>query len=166
MNVTRSHTYTASMDAVVASLRDPEMTAEKYRSMGAREVEVLECSGDETRMRVESSRVVDVDLPGFAKKVMKPTNTLRQLEQWQALDDGAWEADVTIDVQGTPLRIGGTVRLTPVPEGCTQVVDVDVTAKVPIIGGRIADWTADHVVQPIIDAEFAFGDRWLANHPG
>ena len=57
MNVTRSHTYAASMDAVLASLRDPEMTAQKYRNMGAREVEVLDCNGDANSMRVESSRV-------------------------------------------------------------------------------------------------------------
>jgi hypothetical protein len=166
MDVIRSHTYAASMDALVASVRDPEMTAQKYRGMGAREVEVLACTGDDRSITVESSRVIDVDLPGFARKVVQPTNTLRQLERWRAIDDGSWVADVTIEVQGTPIRIAGTVTLTPGPDGCTQVVAVGVTAKVPIIGGRIADWTVEHIVQPTIDAEFAFGDQWLAARPG
>lgn len=166
MDVQRSHTYTATMDALLASIRDPEMTAEKYRSMGARDVEVLDCTGDATSHRVESRRVIDVDLPGFAKKVMKPTNTLRQTERWRAVDDGAWLADVTVDVEGTPIRIAGTVGLDPGPDGCTQVITLSVTAKVPIIGGRIADWTVTHIVQPTIDAEFAFGDRWLAERAG
>ena len=165
MDVTASHTYAAPVDAVLAMLRLGDATIAKYQSMGHRDVEIIECSGDERRLRVESSRVVDVELPGFAKKVLKPTNTMHQIDDWRATDDGAWEGVFAVDVQGSPVRLSGTMRLTPQGTACTEDITVSVTVKVPLIGGKIASWAANNDVKRTLDAEFAFGDEWLATHP-
>jgi hypothetical protein len=37
--------------------------------------------------------------------------------------------------------------------------------KVPLVGGKIADWAGKNDVPRTLDAEFAFGDTWLADHP-
>jgi hypothetical protein len=34
------------------------------------------------------------------------------------------------------------------------------------VGGRIADWAGKNDVRRSVDGEFAFGDQWLADHPG
>ena len=166
MDVRRAHTYAATIDEVLAMLRLPDATVEKYQSMGHRDVDILECSGDDASLRIESSRVVDVDLPGFAKKVLKPTNTMLQVDQWRATPDGDWDGTFEVDVQGSPVQLSGTMLLTPDPAGCTEKITVSVTVKIPLIGGKIADWAAKNDVQRSIDAEFAFGDQWLAAHPG
>jgi len=76
MEVKGTHTYAASVDAVLAMLRDRDATVAKYEGMGHRDVEIVACDETDDGLHIESTRVVDVDLPGFAKKVLKPTNTM------------------------------------------------------------------------------------------
>ena len=165
MDVVGSHTYTAPIEAVVAMLRDRDATVAKYEGMGHRNVAIVACSGDEAHVRIESSRVVDVDLPGFAKKVLKPTNTMHQTDEWTTAPGGGWDGTFTVEVQGSPVHLSGTMRLTPAPDTCTEDITVSVTVKVPLIGGKIADWAAKNDVKRTLDAEFSFGDAWLAEHP-
>ena len=166
MDVHGSHTYAAPVAAVVDMLRDPEATVAKYEGMGHRDVEVLECAGDAAGLRIRTSRVVDVDLPGFAKKVLRPTNTLVQADEWRAGEDGGWDGTFAVDVHGSPVQLSGTMRLVPGEDPCIHEVTIGVNVKVPLIGGRIADWAAKNDVQRTLEAEFAFGDAWLAEHSG
>jgi len=165
MDVESSHTYAAPIEAILAMLRDRDTTLAKYEGMGHRNVEILDCSGDDGHLRIESSRVVDVDLPGFAKKVLKPTNTMHQTDEWRSAADGGWDGTFVVDVQGSPVHLTGTMRLTPGPDTCTEEIKVAVTVKVPLIGGKIADWADKNDVKRTLDAEFAFGDTWVAAHP-
>lgn len=164
MEVKGSHTYDAPVDRVLAMLSDASATAEKYEGMGHRDVHVLECERQGSALRVRTSRVVDVDLPGFAKKVLKPTNTMVQTDEWREASDGAWEGTFTVEVKGAPVHTSGVMRLTPAGGSCTHEVTISIDVKVPLIGGRIADWAGKNEVRGTIDAEFAFGDRWLAQH--
>lgn len=163
MEVHGSHTYSVPVESVMGMLRDPEATAAKYESMGHRDVEVLECGEDDGVLRIQTKRVVDVDLPGFAKKVLKPTNTLVQTDEWRP-DGAGWQGTFTVDLHGSPVEMSGTMRLVPGSGTCTHEVTMDVRVKVPIVGGRIADWAAKNDVRRTLDAEFAFADGWLAEH--
>jgi hypothetical protein len=58
------------------------------------------------------------------------------------------------------------MRLTPGDATCTHVVIITMHVKVPLVGGRIADWAGKNDVPRTLEAEFAFGDAWLADHPG
>lgn len=164
MDVRSSHTYAAPIDDVLAMLRGPDATQAKYQGMGHRNVEILDCSGDGGRLRIESSRVVDIDLPGFASRVLKPTNTMHQIDEWRAAGDGGWDGTFAVEVQGSPVQLSGKMRLTPGPGTCTEDITVTVTVKVPLIGAKIADWAARNDVRRTLDAEFSFGDEWLAAH--
>jgi hypothetical protein len=164
MELTKTHSYDAPIDAVVAMLRDDEATRAKYERMGHHDVEVIDCSGDDTHLRVETSRFVDVELPSFARRVLKPTNTMHQTDEWQRTEDGGWEGTFTIDVSGSPVHLSGTTKLTPGDGSCTEEIITSVSVKVPIIGGKIADWAAKGEVSRSVEAEFTFGDEWLAAH--
>jgi len=166
MDVKGTHTYDASIDAVLSMLRDRDATVAKYEGMGHRDVEIVACDETDGGLHIESSRVVDVDLPGFAKKVLKPTNTMRQTDNWTAANDGSWTGTFDVDVQGSPVKINGSMRLTPGDGSCTHDVTIEVKVSVPLVGGRIADWAGKNDVRRTLDAEFAFGDEWLADHPG
>ena len=165
MDVKRSHTFAAPIEAVIAMLGDPDATTAKYDGMGHRDIEILDCVIGDGTVRVESSRVVDVDLPGFAKKFIKPTNTMHQTDEWHELDDGTWDATFAVDVEGAPVELSGTMRLTPGEGTCTQDVTITMHVKVPLVGGKIADWAGKNDVPKTLEAEFAFGDAWLADHP-
>jgi Protein of unknown function (DUF2505) len=156
MELKGSAVYPVPLDAVLALLRDQDATVAKYESMGHRDVEVREFAADDETMRVVTSRVVDVDVPGFAKKVLKPTNTMTQTDNWQRADDGTWSGTFDVEVKGAPARISGTMRLAPDPGGTRHDVVIDLQVKVPLIGGKIADWMGKADVKKTLDAEFAF----------
>jgi hypothetical protein len=164
MTVTGSRTYNAPIAAVLAMLRDPAATAAKYASQGDQEVDVLECADRDGGIRIVSSRVVTVDLPGFAKKVLKPTNAMRQTDDWEPGDDGSWTGTFAVEVSGAPLRISGTMALQADADTTTHEVAIEVQVKVPLIGGKIADWAAKNDVRRTLEAEFDFNDGWLAEH--
>jgi hypothetical protein len=108
--------------------------------------------------------VVDVDLPGFAKRVLKPTNRMHQTDEWREGADGAWDGSFDVEVQGAPIHISGTMRLTPDGKTTRHEVTIEVIANVPFIGGRLADWAGNNDVRKSLDGEFAFNAGWLAEH--
>jgi hypothetical protein len=163
MELNGSQTYPASIDAVIALLRDASATVDKYESMGSRDVKIIDVSSDDTHLRVASSRVVDVDLPSFAKKALKPTNTMTQTDDWHRDADGVWRGTFDVDVKGAPVHIKGTMTLTPNGPATRHDVTVDVQVKIPLIGGKIADWAAKNDVRRTLDAEFAYNDKRLSS---
>jgi hypothetical protein len=147
---------------VIALLEDRSATVEKYEGMGHREVEILELATGDGTIRIVSSRLVDVDLPSFAKKALKPTNTMIQTDEWRRKDDGSWSGTFDVEVKGSPVHISGTMGLAPVGDGARHDVVLDFQVKVPLVGGKIADWLGKKDVQRTLDAEFAFNDGRLA----
>jgi len=161
MRIEGSRVYPVPVDAVIAMFRDETATVERYESMGHREVKILEASSDEDTVRIVSSRVVDVELPGFAKKALTPTNTMTQTDDWHREGDGSWSGTFTVDVQGAPVRVDGTMNLAPEADGSRHQVTLDLQVKIPLIGGKVADWVGKNDAQRTLDAEFAFNDQRL-----
>ena len=164
MDVSDSHTYAAPLDSVLDMFGDPDAVVARYEGMGHRDVEVLECTRTDDSLRVRTSRVVEVDLPGFARKVLSPTNTMVQTDEWTASGDGTWDGTVAVDVQGAPVKMSGSMRREPAGDGTTMHLTLSMSVKVPLVGGRIADWAGKNDVPATMAAEFAAGDAWLADH--
>ena len=162
MKLTDAHVYPVPVESVIAMLQDKSATVDKYEGMGHQDVQVLEFEADADSMRIVSSRVVTVDLPGFAKKALKPTNTITQTDEWHRGADGSWSGTFTGDVKGSPVKISGTMSLTPVANGAEHEVTIDVQVKIPLVGGKIADWAGKNDVRQTLDAEFAFNDARLS----
>ncbi len=165
MELSQTHTYQAPIERVLAMLADPDATVAKYEGMGHREVALTAVDADDDHLRVASSRVVDVDLPGFARKVLKPTNTMRQTDDWARNEDGSWAGTFEVQVDGAPVELKGSMALVPGAGTTDHQVTITMNVKVPIVGGKIADWAGRNDVRRTLEAEFAFGDTWLADHP-
>ena len=166
MELRETHTYEAPIERVLAMLGDDDATVAKYEGMGHREVELLAAESDDHHIHVASSRVVDVDLPGFARRVLKPTNTMRQTDDWTRADDGTWSGTFAVEVDGAPIELSGSMGLVPGDGTTDHSVTITMNVKVPLVGGKIADWAGKNDVRRTLEAEFAFGDTWLADHPG
>jgi len=165
MDVSKSHTYGASVDAVVDMFGDPDAVTARYAGMGHRDIEIRSCERTDDGLTVVSSRVVDVDLPGFAKKVLSPTNTMVQTDTWTAGSDGTWSGRFAVEVAGAPVELSGSMALAPDGDGTRHDVTITMNVKVPLVGGKIADWAGKNDVPRTLDQEFAAGDAWLADHP-
>ena len=161
MLVTRTHLFAAPLDECWAMFSDPDSHVEKFTSMGHRELRVAECERDDTHLRLVIDRLVDVDVPSFAKKVLRPTNQLRSVDEWNRKDDTTCAGTFVVSTKGVPIDISGTTSLTAESDGSRYDIAVEVTVRVPLIGGRIAD-VARGMVERQLAEEFRLGDEWLA----
>lgn len=163
MDINAQHTFDHPIDKVWAMFTDQDSHVAKFESMGHRDIEVIDYRNDGDEVVIKIRRTVDVDLPGFAKKVMKPTNTVETTDTWRDLGDGTYGGDFIVDAKGAPIDARGTTRLRPAGDKTDYEVKVVVKVKVPIIGGKIEGWAKGDIVKQF-DDEFAAGDAWLTSH--
>ncbi len=165
MEFSASETYEADVATAFALFQDAEATVARAESLGHKDAGVLanEASPDGGWV-IRSKRTVPLELPGFAKKVLKPNNLTTQTDTWGPEVDGRREGTFVIEVQGAPMRVSGTMRLDPTDDGrATQSVKGDVEVKVPLIGGKIAAWAVGDA-QKALEGELAFNKRWIEDH--
>ncbi len=142
MQIKREHEYAHDTDAVFAILTDEEEIEAKQEALGARNVRIEECEADADGAVVRFVRELPADVPGMLKKFLQPWNTVAQSEDWSLLDDGGYEAEITIDVANVPVSVSGTLHLEPVEGGCVNHVRVSVDCSIPFVGKTLAEFVA------------------------
>jgi len=156
-----THHYDADVETVYKLISDPAFIERKYADQGATDI-VIESDDASGAVHNVIRRKVTIDLPGFAKKVMSPTNTMVQTEQWAAPDaDGRRVCAYTIEVQGVPSKISGTVTLSPRAGGTDQEIEADVKVSVPLLGGKLEKFAVDSGKKQLAD-EATFTQAALA----
>jgi len=164
VDVRREHTFDAPIAKVWAMFHDPASHAAKFEAMGHRDLTVIEEDLTDDALRIVISRSVDTDLPGFAKKVLKPTNTVISTDHWRDFGDGTYGGTFSADTKGAPIKVSGTTRITAAgPTRTHYVVTTTIDVKVPLIGGKIADFSKG-IINGQMDDEFRLGDAWLTSH--
>lgn len=164
MEITREHVFDHPIEKCWAMFHDPASHVAKFTAMGHRDLEVIEEKTTEDSLRMVIERVVDVDVPGFAKKVIKPTNLVRSTDLWNDHGNGTYGGTFDLETKGAPIETRGRTELTPEGDGRTRyVVTIDLKVKVPLIGGKIADFSKGIIERQLAD-EFRLGDEWLAAH--
>jgi len=150
--------YTQDVDTVYRFVTDPESIKNRCEASGERNVriEVEEAGGTKV---ITSTREIDSDLPGFAKKLFKPTNTIIERREWRdAGDKKACKSH--IDVVGTPGKIDSNVTISPSGSGCTYDIEFEVTAKVPLIRKKLEEFIAKTTAEGMRD-EHDYNQRTL-----
>ena len=130
--------YDADVETVYALISDPDFMTRKYTALGGKDVAVDRSETDDGGCELVTRRTVMVDLPGFAKKVMQPSNTAVQTENWAAPDElGNRVCTYHVEVQGMPSKVTGSLRLSADAGGTKQVIDAEVKVSIPLLGGRL-----------------------------
>ena len=154
--------YDAAADAVFAMFSNPEFILAKLDATLATECEVVECAETaDGGFRIVTNRTVEADIPGFAKKVFKPTNALMQIEDWQAAATGTRPGTWRIETKGVPVSTGGVTRLESTAAGAVQHIEGTIKVSVPLSGGRLERFVYDQAHRTL-DIEHEFGRQWLA----
>ena len=163
METNESFSYPADVESVFQLMGDEEFLKEKFSSLGQRDFTVTAHEESEGGRRLSTTRVVDTNIPSFAKRILGATNTLVQTEEWSAPEAGGGRTGRwAVEISGSPVRMGGTMRLEPKGEHCVHQISVAVTASVPLIGGKIADFAGRQAVD-MLRQETRFGAEWLAS---
>jgi len=164
VEVSREHTFDAPIDKVWAMFRDPDSHVAKFAAMGHRDIEIVDQSSTPEQFRIELKRLVDLELPGFAKKVLKPTNTVTTIDTWNDHGDGTYGGTFELHAVGTPMESTGTTHIEPDGDKTRYTVTITLKVKVPLVGGKIESYAKGAVVEPQLETEFRLGDEWLASH--
>jgi len=162
MRMQVTHHFDGEADRVYKLITDPGFLERKFAASGARDISVDCTDGPDGARHVVIRRHVTVDLPGFAKKFIQPTNSLVQTEDWAAPDgDGRRVCTYRIDVQGVPSHIDGTVTLTPDGGKTRQDVEAEVKVSIPLVGGKLEKLAVDSG-EKLLRGEAEFTNRELA----
>lgn len=166
MELSESTTYDADIADVFAVETDEAEYLTRFEEGGDRDVEMLECGPDGDGWIVRSRRVITIDLPGFAQKVLKPSNTVEHTVHFAPAADGRQEGTFTLDMIGAPVHTSGTIVFEDLGDGRTKhTVVCDVQVKIPLLGGKIANWAKGDVVGQL-HREFEFTRRRVAERAG
>lgn len=163
MRISRTHEVDAPLDACWAMVHDPDSHVAKFTAMGHRDLQVVECDRTEDHLHLVIDRVVDVEVPSFARRVLQPTNSVRSTDDWSRAQDGTCHGTFTLATRGVPIDIAGTTSLVDGDAGTRYTIEVEVSVRVPVIGRRVAE-VARGIVEQQLDDEFRLCDQWVATH--
>lgn len=152
-----------TVDAVHALLTDRAFQEAKCAATTDDGTYSVDIGGGAGRERVHTERQLPSDgLPDVARSFVGDHLTIVEVIDWSGPSpDGSREAAVDIHVKGAPLTIKGTLRLVPSRTGTAEVLDADLKANVPLIGGRLEKAAAEPI-NTAIGIEIALLREWLA----
>lgn len=166
MRLNIRYDYPAGPDQVYAMMTDLDYLRALSQESGDIEMTIEEHGPAADGFRVVNKRTVAAEVPGFAKKFVKPTNTLTQTSVWpDAAPDGSRVGTWKVDTKGVPIAMSGTMTLTPAPSGTVAIIEGEVTSSIPLVGGKLADFVAKEAKSDL-DKEYDFALRWLKERTG
>ena len=101
-------------------------------------------------------------LPDVAKSFVGEHLTIIEVQTWSAAGaDGSRESVVDMHVKGAPLTLKGRLRLEPSAAGTVKLLEAELKANIPFIGGRI-EQAASEPINAAIEIETGLLREWLA----
>jgi hypothetical protein len=162
MRLQTRHEYAAAPADVFGMLTDAAFLRAKLETRGDTDVEVVECASAADGFRIITRRTVALNVPGFAKRFVRPTNAVTQTDVWSEPDgDGSRTGTWRVEARGVPVTMAGTMTLTRGPRGSVEDIDGKVSSTIPIVGGRLAAFVGG-TAQANLAEEHDFARRWLS----
>ncbi|MDB4989561.1 MAG: hypothetical protein JWN04_4739 [Myxococcaceae bacterium] len=138
-----TYEYAANPDAVFALLHDKDFLRQRAEAAGETNIEVtVEEVPD--GFRVVVARDKEVELPAFAKRMFKPQNRIVDDTTWRRQGDN-YVASYQVQVAGIPGEVKGKSTLIASAKGCQYESNFEVTARIPIVGGKLEGIVADRI---------------------
>ena len=165
MDLKTEYRFDADPDAVFAMFSDPEYHRQKLVDAGHTKVEVLECGpGADGTFRIVTRRNVVVDVPGALKRVLNPTNTVTQTDEWAKAQKGVRDGTWKVDIKGIPIHLSGTMQLKAAGKGSSvETIAGTAKASLPLVGGKLEKLAAGNFNDSTAQ-EQDFSTRWLAGN--
>ena len=152
--VVKDLTYDAPLEEVAAMLTDPAFRELVLERMHVVRGSVTVEDGVVTLEQVQSSS----GLPSFATKLVGHEIEIVQVESWHTTE----QADVEVTIPGKPGEMAGTATLVETGGRTTERVDLEVTVRLPFVGGKVEGLVAD-MLGKALDTEHRTGVEWLAS---
>ena len=145
--------YDAPAEAVAAMLDD---VAFREEVLARQKVLRGSASIDGDLVTLEQVRSGD-DLPSFARKFVGDEILIVQKETWTS----PTSADVHLLIPGKPGEAIGTLVLTESGATTTETIDLDLSVRIPLVGGKIESLIAG-LFGDALAIEHRVGVEWLS----
>ncbi len=134
-----SYDIPADVETTYAAISSEGWAAAKASALkdGSAVVSRDVASGDAVTLVV--SRKLPDGIPGFLQKFLPADGRVVQTDTWGAASGGVRSGTWKADTPGSPVKVGGTMRLEPSGSGCSYVVEGEIKASIPLIGGKAED---------------------------
>jgi len=152
-----------SVDQVHALLIDPAFQEAKCAATTNNGIYTVDVGGGVDGHRVHTERQLPSDgLPDMARSFVGDHLTIVEVLDWSPTSpDGSRASAVDIHIKGAPLTVKGTVRLEPHGDETLHVIEADLKANVPLIGGKL-ERAAAEPINAAIHIEVELLREWLA----
>ena len=159
MKFQHTSTYDAPAAEVFAMITDPAWREKvgAAQNVVSSTVTVTPDGPDGTGSRIAIDQVQNTaGLPAIAKKIAGDTTRALVTEVWSSPTTGTIE----ILAPGKPTKATGTVSLVSDGSSTHHVTDLEVTVKVPLVGGKLEKLMADNIGKGL-EIEQIVGTGWL-----
>lgn len=162
MHLSEQARFAADIERVAAMLADERFVEAKVRASGALSQQVDVVGSAEQSFTVTTRRHMPTTaIPSQFRSLVGSSLEVRQVEAWEAPEQGARRGTVVVEITGAPVRMTGTMRLTSEPDGTTtQHFEGHLKASVPLFAATVEEATAG-AVRAAIAAEERTAAAWL-----
>ena len=163
MRLTTREQLNGTVEEVHALLIDPAFQEAKCAATTDNGVYTVKVGGGADGHRVHTERQLPSDgLPDMARSFVGDHLTIIEVLDWNGpAADGSRSSLVDIHVKGAPLTVKGTIRLEPQGATTVEVIEADLKANVPLIGGKL-ERAASEPINAAIRIEIDLLREWLA----
>lgn len=153
------YTFDHDVETVYATLTNPAFLIDRALSLGNEKADAnLQESGSNRIIELERTRQIKV--PAILNALLKQTQTATSKELWRKDGEG-YVAESTADIDGAPISLNGTIRLSPSGTSCHFKADVTVKARV-LIAKRTLKKYASKTVAKELELECEYTAKYLA----
>lgn len=158
--------FQASAPRVAEMFETEEYVQEKIRASGATSGSVEILPLDDGAVTVTTRRQLPTtDIPSSYRSLVGNSLEVREIDAWEAPEaDGRRRGTIVLEVTGAPVRVTGTLDLTPRSSGESVLrIEGEIKASIPFFGKSVEKAIAGNV-ERAADVEREVGRRWLVEH--
>ncbi|WP_250655728.1 DUF2505 domain-containing protein [Alkalimarinus coralli] len=142
MEARDKHSYTQDVDTVFKYFCNAEQVKAKQEALGARNINLVKFEATDTTLEVIIEREVPAEVPRAMKKFLSEWNHVKQVEHWSGTPGEQYHCDISIEINGVPVTIAGTMDLAAEANGCSNTVCLDINCGIPLVGKKLAELVA------------------------
>ena len=138
-----TYSYSYDTKTILEMFLSKNYIQKKFDTTGARNIDFLEFGEKDGKFIIKTKRDITAEIPGFAKKFIKPTSTITQTEKWDINNEELKTGTVEVTSTGLPVVMTGDLRIEPTEEGCKNTLEYEIKVNIPLIGGKLAKFLDD-----------------------
>lgn len=157
MRVTQQRRFSLSAAQLMERLTQQAFYEARFAQQGVENYQFEQCAAQTQGFVVHIVRTIEVDMngiPSFARRFVSSSMPLTTRFVWQHQGSAPFLGSYKVSIGNAPVSITGKVQISALCEQqCEQLIDIEITSGVPVIGKKIARALAERV-EDVIEKDY------------